>query len=126
MADPQAALAAVMSTALSAEFGPEFAGTDPVIRPSAFADFQSNVALALGKRVGLPPLQIATRLAGHLTGSDLIENAEVSGPGFINLTLSGGWISANATAQLADSRLGVAQVSLAAARCRRLFGAERG
>jgi arginyl-tRNA synthetase len=107
MADPQAALAALMSTALSAEFGPEFADTDPVIRPSAFADFQSNVALALGKHVGQPPRDVASRLAARLAGSDLIEQAEVSGPGFINITLSGAWIAAAATAQLADQRLGV-------------------
>jgi arginyl-tRNA synthetase len=107
MADPQAALAALMSTALSAEFGPEFANTDPLIRPSAFADFQSNVALALGKRAGLPPRDVATRLAGHLAESDLVEQAEVSGPGFINITLSGNWIAAEATAQLTDPRLGV-------------------
>jgi arginyl-tRNA synthetase len=111
MADPQDALAALMSTALSTEFGPEFADTDPVIRPSAFADFQSNVALALGKRVGQPPRDIAARLAGHLADSDLIEQAEVSGPGFINITLSGAWLAAEATEQLNDPRLGVTAAS---------------
>ena len=107
MADPQAALAALMRTALSAEFGPEFEHADPVIRPSAFADFQSNVSLALGKRAGLAPREIATRLASRLAGSELIEKAEVSGPGFINITLSGAWITSAASGQLTDQRLGV-------------------
>ncbi len=108
MADPQAALAAQVGAALAAEFGPEYADADPVIRPSAFADFQSNVALPLGKRLGLPPRDVAVRLAGHLAGSPVIDHAEVSGPGFVNITLSGAWIAEQATRQLADPRLGVA------------------
>jgi arginyl-tRNA synthetase len=107
MADPQAALAAQVSTALVAEFGSEYADADPVIRPSAFADFQSNVALALAKQMRLPPRDVATRLAGHLAGADLVAEADVSGPGFINITLSSDWIARGATAQLADPRLGV-------------------
>ncbi len=109
MPDPQAALAALMSTALHAGYGPDFAHTDPVIRPSVFADFQSNVALALGKRIGQPPREVASVLAAHLADAELIERAEVSGPGFINITLSEGWIAAAVTAQLTDERLGVQQ-----------------
>jgi arginyl-tRNA synthetase len=110
-ADPQAALAAQVSAALVAEFGPEFAEADPVIRPSAFADFQSNVALALGKRLGQPPREVASRVAGYLSGSPMFELVEVSGPGFINITLSAAWIAQMASAQFADPRLGVAAVS---------------
>ena len=109
--DPQVALAAEVSAALVAEFGPEFAAADPVIRPSAFADFQSNVALALGKRLGQPPREVASRVAGHLTSSPMFELVEVSGPGFINITLSAAWIGQMATGQLADPRLGAAVVS---------------
>src|SRR5271166_3743447 len=107
MADLQAALAAHVSAALTAEYGAEYAGADPVIRPSAFADFQANVALALAKRLGLPPRDVATRIAAHLDESRMLERAEVSGPGFINITLRDSWIGAEATAQLGDPRLGV-------------------
>jgi arginyl-tRNA synthetase len=110
MADPQAALAAQVSAALTDEFGPEYAGADPVIRPSAFADFQSNVALALGRRVGQPPRELASRIAGRLAGSPEVESAEVSGPGFINITLDDAWIAQMANDQLADPRLGVPPV----------------
>ncbi len=110
-ADPQAALAEQVSAALVAAFGSEYAEADPVIRPSAFADFQSNVALALGKRLGQPPREVASRVAGHLSGSPMFELVEVSGPGFINITLSAAWITQMASAQLADPRLGVAAVS---------------
>ena len=38
--------------ALEKAFGDEYADADPVIRPSQFADFQANAALALAKRLG--------------------------------------------------------------------------
>ncbi|MHB1596445.1 MAG: arginine--tRNA ligase [Streptosporangiaceae bacterium] len=107
MADPQAALAAQVSAALTTEFGPDYADTDPLIRPSSFADLQSNVALALAKRLGQQPREVAARIAAHLAGAPMCERAEVSGPGFINVTLSAEWISGEVSAQLADDRLGV-------------------
>jgi len=107
MADLQAALAAQVSAALAAEFGAEYAGADPLIRPSSFADFQANVALALSKRLHLPPREVAERLAGHLGNAVMCERAEVSGPGFINLTLRDNWIGDQAASQLSDPRLGV-------------------
>jgi arginyl-tRNA synthetase len=108
MTDPQQALARLMTAALAAAFGSEHADADPLIRPSQFADYQSNVALALGKRLGRPPREVAAELAGHLGGSDVIEQAEVSGPGFINITLRSEWIATQANGLLSDERLGVA------------------
>ncbi len=93
--------------ALSAAFGADYAGTDPVIRPSAFADYQSNVALPLSRQLGRPPRELAAEIAAHLDPADVIGGAEVSGPGFINLTLRDDWIGGQATATLADPRLGV-------------------
>jgi arginyl-tRNA synthetase len=107
MADPEAALGRLMRAALAAEFGAGYAEADPLIRPSQFADFQANVALPLAKRLGQPPREIASRLAGHLAGSEVCASAEVSGPGFINLTLRDDWIAAQASSQLGDARLGV-------------------
>jgi arginyl-tRNA synthetase len=107
MTDPQQALARLMTTALAAAFGPDYADADPLIRPSQFADYQSNVALSLAKRLSRPPREIATELAGHLGGSEVVGLAEVSGPGFINLTLREDWIAAQATSELADPRLDV-------------------
>ena len=47
MADPRDVLAQQVSAALGAAFGPEYEAADPVIRPSSFADYQSNAALPL-------------------------------------------------------------------------------
>src|SRR5215471_13410381 len=110
MADLQAVLAADVSAALTAEFGPDYADTDPLIRPSSFADYQSNAPLALAKRLGRQPREVATQIASHLTGSPIVAAAEVSGPGFINITLRDSWLSETVTAQLADPRLDVQRV----------------
>jgi arginyl-tRNA synthetase len=107
MADPQQVLAQRVRLALAAAFGPEHADDDPVIRPSQFADYQSNAALPLGKRLGRPPREVATELAGRLDVADVCLPPEVSGPGFINLTLRDDWIAAQATGLLGDQRLGV-------------------
>jgi arginyl-tRNA synthetase len=107
MADPQQVLAQRVSHALAAAFGPEHADDDPVIRPSQFADYQANVALPLGKRLGRPPREIAAEVVGHLDVADMCLPPEVSGPGFINLTLRDDWIAARASALLGRERLGV-------------------
>ena len=107
MADPQEVLAARVRMALAAAFGAEYADADPVIRPSAFADYQANVALSLAKRLRRPPREVAAEIAGHLDVADVCEKAEVSGPGFINFTLRTDWIADQAAGMLEDRRLGV-------------------
>jgi arginyl-tRNA synthetase len=107
MADPREVLAQRVAQALGAAFGAEHAGADPLIRPSQFADFQANVALPLAKRLGRPPREVATELLRHLDLTGVAGQPEVSGPGFINITLRDDWIAAQATGQLADPRLGV-------------------
>ncbi|MGH3159574.1 MAG: arginine--tRNA ligase, partial [Streptosporangiaceae bacterium] len=109
MADPQQVLAQRVRHALAAAFGPEHAGDDPVIRPSQFADYQSNVALPLGKQLGRPPREVATELTRYLDVADVCTEPQVSGPGFINLTLRNDWIAGQASDQLGDERLGIAE-----------------
>ncbi len=107
MADPQDVLAQRVRDALTAAFGAGEAATDPLIRPSQFADFQSNVALPLGKRLGQPPRAVAAELAGQLDVADICASAEVSGPGFINFRLRDDWIAGQADLLLGDERLGL-------------------
>jgi arginyl-tRNA synthetase len=97
--------------ALVAELGAEHADADPLIRPSQFADYQSNVALPLAKAIGRPAREIAAALAARLadeSGDGPVAAAEMSGPGFINITLRDSWVARQAVSQLADLRLGVA------------------
>jgi len=111
MADPQQLLAQRVHDAIVASFGPDLAGADPLIRPSSFADFQANVALPLGKRLGRPPREVAAELAGRLEVSDVAEPPEVSGPGFINFRLRDDWIAEQASRMLDDPRLGLEPVA---------------
>ncbi len=111
MADPQQVLAQRVRDAIVASFGPEYGDADPLIRPSSFADFQANVALPLGKRLGRPPREVAGELAARLDVTDVCAEPEVSGPGFINFTLRDDWIAAQASQMLNDSRLGLAPVA---------------
>ena len=108
MADPQEVLAERVSAAVVAAFGASHTGADPLIRPSQFADFQANVALPLGKSLGVPPRQAADQIVAHLDVAGICDRVEVSGPGFINLTLADGWVATQASGLLTDERLGVA------------------
>jgi arginyl-tRNA synthetase len=108
MADPQEVLTQRVRHALAVAFGPEHADDDPVIRPSQFADYQANVALPLGKQLGRAPREVAAELTAHLDVADICLEPQVSGPGFINLTLRDDWIAGQAAGQLEDRRLGVA------------------
>jgi arginyl-tRNA synthetase len=107
MADPQEVLAERVRTALAAAFGAEYADADAVIRPSAFADYQANVALPLAKRLGRAPRDVAAEIASHLDLKDVCREVDVSGPGFINFTLRDDWIARQAAGLLEDRRLGV-------------------
>jgi arginyl-tRNA synthetase len=107
MSDPHLVLAARVQAALAAAYGPSQADSDPVIRPSQFADFQANVALPLAKKLGRRPREVADEIVANLDADDVFSGIEVSGPGFINLTLSDTWIAAQAEAMRADERLGV-------------------
>ena len=107
MSSPLSVIAPRVSQAIVEAFGSEFSGIDPVLRPSQFADVQVNAALGLGKRLGLPPREAAARILGHLDVQGLCSRVEVSGPGFLNLTLSDEWIGGLVSSMALDVRLGV-------------------
>ncbi len=108
MTDPQLVLTERVQQALAAAFGTEYSDADPLIRPSQFADYQANVAMSLSKRLRRAPREVAQEIADRLTGTDFPVTVEVSGPGFLNLTFSDGWITAQANEALKDPRGGVA------------------
>ncbi|GGL19263.1 arginine--tRNA ligase [Sphaerisporangium melleum] len=111
MTDPQLVLAERVQQALGTAFGSEYAGADPLIRPSQFADYQANVALSLAKRLRRAPREVAQAIADALDAGDVFAKVEVSGPGFLNITLSDSWIAEQAGRTLADPRSGVGQTT---------------
>ncbi|WP_034271279.1 arginine--tRNA ligase [Haloechinothrix halophila] len=87
---------------------PELAGADPVVRRSEHADFQSNAALALAKRARTKPAELADALTGALADDrGPIAHVEVSGPGFLNITVPDQLIWDQVADRLASPRLGV-------------------
>jgi arginyl-tRNA synthetase len=98
----------VLLRRLQAAFDAIEPGADPVLRASDRADFQANGALALAKRVGRSPREVADEVVAAAALDDLCAAVEVSGPGFINLTLSDEFVTAQVVAVGSDARLGVA------------------
>ncbi len=107
MLSPAEVLAPRISAAIAAAFGTDFRDVDPVLRPSQFADLQANAALPLAKRVGMAPREVALKVLGALDVADVCRQVEISGPGFINLTLDEGWLAQAARDVAVDARLGV-------------------
>ncbi|MFD0254776.1 arginine--tRNA ligase [Streptomyces sp. NPDC127113] len=95
-----------LTSALSAT-RPE-APADPLLRRSDRADYQANGILALAKKAKANPRELATEVVAHITTGDLIKDVEVSGPGFLNITVGDRAITENLAARYADGeRLGV-------------------
>ncbi len=101
----------VLLQRLQAAFDTVVPGADPVLRVSDRADFQANGALALAKEVGRPPRQLADEIVAAARLDDICSEVEVSGPGFINLTLSEEFVAAQVAVLSADVRLGVERVA---------------
>jgi arginyl-tRNA synthetase len=97
----------IVASRLGVAFATIDPDADPVLRLSDHADFQSNGALGLAKRLGRNPAEVARSIVELAELDDVCERVEVSGPGFINLTLSSVFIAAATGALAADERLGV-------------------
>ncbi|MCF3184024.1 arginine--tRNA ligase [Streptomyces polychromogenes] len=86
---------------------PEAGAADPLLRRSDRADFQANGILALAKKAKANPRELATTVVEAIPTGDLIKEIEVSGPGFLNITVSDEAIIRTLAARAADDRLGV-------------------
>jgi len=80
---------------------------DPVVRASDRADAQANGALALAKRLGRPPREIAGQVVANADLHDICREVEVAGAGFINLTFDEGFLARALHDAARDPRLGV-------------------
>ncbi|MER7278254.1 arginine--tRNA ligase [Dactylosporangium sp. NPDC000244] len=84
-----AARAAITERDLDASVLP---ATTSVERPRnpEHGDYASNIALQLGKRVGLNPRELAAAVAKNLQETPGIGSVEIAGPGFLNIRLAAG------------------------------------
>ncbi len=88
---------------------PDAGAADPLLRRSDRADFQANGILALAKKLKGNPRELAAQVTAAVPAGGLIKEIEVSGPGFLNITLSDRAIIETLAARDADGegRLGV-------------------
>jgi arginyl-tRNA synthetase len=100
---------AALQAAVRAAFGDEAAAADPAVHRSAHADYQADLALALARKLGRNPREVATAVVERLAPNQAIASAAVSGPGFINLTLRPEYLAGALHGMLADERLGIAR-----------------
>src|SRR5215510_1459958 len=81
----QSLLAKKISDALGRASLPE-AGELTQATDPRFGDYQTNVALVLGKQRGENPRVLAEKIVAHLDVTELCQETAVAGAGFINFT----------------------------------------
>ncbi len=99
-------------TRLQTAFDAVEPGADPTLRRSDRGDYQANGVMALAKRLGRAPREVAGEIVS-LADLGGVATVEVAGPGFLNLTLDPSFLSGQLTALGADERLGVATAPVA-------------
>jgi arginyl-tRNA synthetase len=98
--------------AIASAFGPENV-VDPLIKTAdpKFADYQSNVAMPLSRRVNKKPREVADAILANLKIDDLCDPPTVAGPGFINLRLKKTFLASALKDAFINDRAGVDQVA---------------
>ena len=105
----QALLSEKVSQALIAAGAP--ADCEPQVRQSAkvqFGDYQANGVMAVAKKLGMAPRQLAEQVLSHLDLNGIANKVEIAGPGFINIFLDPAFLADNVNRALQSERLGVA------------------
>jgi arginyl-tRNA synthetase len=96
-----------LQSRLQAAFDTLEAGADPVLRTSDRSDYQANGVMALAKRLGRPPRDVAEDIVQAVDLAD-VASIEIAGPGFLNLALTTVFLDGQLADLSRDERLGVA------------------
>ena len=113
--DPLVPLRERVVRALRAALGDDAGDADPALHRSQHAHYQADAALALAKRLKRNPREVAGAVAAQLPADEVIAAVEVSGPGFLNITLRPAFLAGLLGRMRADAedRLGVPRVAAA-------------
>lgn len=106
----QALLSEKVSQAMIVAGAP--ANCKPQVRQSAkvqFGDYQANGMMAVAKKLGMAPRQLAEQVLTHLNLNGIASKVEIAGPGFINIFLDPAFLAEHVQQALASERLGVAK-----------------
>jgi len=86
------------------------ADCEPQVRQSAkvqFGDYQANGVMAIAKKLGMAPRQLADKVLIHLDLSGIASKVEIAGPGFINIFLAPEFLADQVSLALQSDRLGI-------------------
>lgn len=86
------------------------ADCEPQVRQSAkvqFGDYQANGVMAIAKKMGMAPRQLAEKVLTHLDLNGIASKVEIAGPGFINIFLAPAFLAEQVNQALQSDRLGI-------------------
>lgn len=89
---------------------------DALIKQSAkaqFGDYQANGIMAVAKKMGINPRQLAEKVVVQLAIEDIADKIEIAGPGFINIFLKSDFIANLNELALKDSKLNLTMANKA-------------
>jgi len=72
-----------------------------------FGDYQFNGVMALSKKLGRNPREVASTIIKNLDLTGILSKAEIAGPGFINLWLNPAVVAAECEKARSDERVGI-------------------
>ena len=107
VADPISYVEQRIAAAFAKVGGAAAVGIDTAVRQSDRADAQVNGSLALAKAMGLTPREVALKVLEIVDLKEICSDAQVAGPGFINLTFKNEFLARELMASSTGKKLGV-------------------
>ena len=84
-----------------------FQGSVTSAADTRFGDYQTNAAMVLAKKIGMPPRELAAEIINQIDVDDISETPEIAGPGFINFKIQNSTIHSRLDDILSSDRLGI-------------------
>ena len=88
-----------------------FQGSVTSAADTRFGDYQTNAAMVLAKKLGMPPRELAAEIINQIDVDDISETPEIAGPGFINFKIKNSTILSRLDDILSSDRLGIQETT---------------
>ena len=88
-----------------------FQGSVTSAADTRFGDYQTNAAMVLAKKLGMPPRELAAKIINQIDVDDISETPEIAGPGFINFKIQNSTILSRLDDILSSGRLGIEETT---------------
>ena len=88
-----------------------FQGSVTSAADTRFGDYQTNAAMVLAKKLGMPPRELAAEIINQIDVDDISETPEIAGPGFINFKIQSSTILSRLDDILSSDRLGIEETT---------------